>query len=112
MVRPPPLLPQCHGDGHILSTPPCPPSCRCGATLSLPQATTQDKGRGARGRAAPPLLPRSHGALAAVAPPGFSAPHFQPLPYPPHSVYVGAKPRASPYPLPALHPDGFSYGQQ
>ncbi|XP_042692669.1 T-box transcription factor TBX10 [Centrocercus urophasianus] len=58
----------------------------CGATLSLPQATTQNK--------------------------GLSAPHFQPLPYPPHSVYVGAKPRASPYPLPALQPDGFGYGQQ
>uniref|UniRef100_A0A669QIW6 T-box transcription factor 10 n=1 Tax=Phasianus colchicus TaxID=9054 RepID=A0A669QIW6_PHACC len=49
-----------------------------------------------------------HGALAAVAPPGLSTPHFQPLPYPPHSVYVGAKPRASPYPLPALQPDGFA----
>ncbi|XP_021257722.1 T-box transcription factor TBX10 [Numida meleagris] len=58
----------------------------CGATLSLPQATIQDK--------------------------GFSAPHFQPLPYPPPSVYMGAKPRASPYPLPALQPDGFGYGQQ
>ncbi|OXB69835.1 UNVERIFIED_CONTAM: hypothetical protein H355_004909, partial [Colinus virginianus] len=58
----------------------------CGATLSLPQATTQDK--------------------------GFSASHFQPFPYPPHGVYMGAKPRASPYPLPALQPDGFGYGQQ
>ncbi|XP_068541648.1 T-box transcription factor TBX10 isoform X1 [Anas acuta] len=90
----------------------------CGGTLSPPRAAAQQKGRGAGGRAAPPLLPRGRGALAAVAPPGFPAPPFQPLAYPP-GVYVGAKPRAGPYPLPPLRPAGFSsaattfgYGQQ
>lgn len=100
-------------------SPPTPPlSCRCGGTLSPPRAAAQQKGRGAGGRAAPPLLPRGRGALAAVAPPGFPTPPFQPLAYPP-GVYVGAKPRAGPYPLPPLRPAGFSstattfgYGQQ
>ncbi|KAM7108573.1 T-box transcription factor TBX10 [Ciconia maguari] len=76
--------------------------------------------------------PRSHGALAATAPPqpapsaappGFPelpAPPVQPLACPP-AVFVGAKPRTLPYPLPAFPPLGtygtaaaptFGYGQQ
>lgn len=75
-----------------------------------------------------PGAPHSHGALAAAvppkpAPPSFPelpAPPFQPLACPP-SVYVGAKPRTLPYPLPSFPPlstygtttaPAFGYGQQ
>lgn len=58
-----------------------------------------------------------------MAPPGFPelpAPPFQPLACPP-GVYVGAKPRTLPYPLPTFPPlstygtaaaPTFGYGQQ
>lgn len=129
---------------------PLPPlSCRCGAPAgsllgALPRARAsplpphpekQEKGRGASEGAEtlllplpPPGAPRSRGALATVsqqpaAPPSFpelSAPTFQPLTCPP-GVYVGAKPRTLPYPLPAFPPlstygpstaPTFSYSQQ
>ncbi|XP_075357593.1 T-box transcription factor TBX10 [Mycteria americana] len=113
------------------------PRARATALPSRPEK--QEKGRGAGGGADPLLLslpppgaPRSHGALAASVPPqpapsaaapGFPelpAPPFQPLACPP-AVYVGAKPRTLPYPLPAFPPLGtfgtaaaptFGYGQQ
>ncbi|XP_075568354.1 T-box transcription factor TBX10 [Pelecanus crispus] len=113
------------------------PRARATALPSRPEK--QEKGRGAGGGSDPLLLalpppgaPRSHGALATTgppqlapptAPPGFPelpAPRFQPLACPP-GVYVGAKPRTLPYPLPTFPPlstygtaaaPAFGYGQQ
>lgn len=82
----------------------------------------------------PPAAPRGRGALTTAvtpqpappaAPPAFPelpVPPFQPLACPP-AIYVGAKPRALPYPLPTFPPLGtygtaapptptFGYGQQ
>ncbi|XP_039568302.1 T-box transcription factor TBX10 [Passer montanus] len=78
---------------------------RARAAPLAPRPEKQEKG-----------APRSHGALAAApqqpaAPPSFPelpAPTFQPLTCPP-GVYVGAKPRSLPYPLPAF-PQLSSYG--
>lgn len=105
------------------------------ATTLPPHPEKQEKGRGAAGGAEPLLLPLppagapcSRGALAAApqqpaAPPSFPelpAPTFQSLNCPP-GVYVGAKPRTLPYPLPAFPPlstygpavaPTFGYGQQ
>lgn len=138
MVRHPWTQPPHHGeDAEHPSEPPPHLSCRCGvpagsllgamprarATPLPPRPEKQDKGRGAAGGAEPLLLPlrtagapRSHEAVAAspqqpAAPPSFpelSAPTFQPLTCPP-GVYVGAKPRTLPYPLPAFPPLS-SYG--
>lgn len=113
------------------------PRARATALPSRPEK--QEKGRGVGGGPDALLLslpspgaPRSRGASAATvppqpaplpAPPGFPElppPSFQPLACPP-GVYVGAKPRTLPYPLPTFPPlstygtaaaPAFGYGQQ
>lgn len=146
----PPTPPPCHDEG-LCAPPPEPPhlSCRCGGPAgsllgAVPRARAtalpsrpekQEKGRGA-GVGGDPLVlslpargaPHSHGALAAAVPPQpaprsfpeLPTPPFQPLTCPP-SVYMGAKPRTLPYPLPAFPPlstygtaaaPAFGYGQQ
>lgn len=118
--------------GSLLGAVPC-----ARATTLPPSSEKQEKGRGARGAADPPLLslprpgaPHSRGALAAttgppqpapsVAPSSFPTPPFQHLACPP-GAYGGTKPHTLPYPLPALPPlstysptatPHFSYGQQ
>lgn len=74
----------------------------------------------------PPLVPltgargfQDSSATRRPLPPELGAPLYKPLSY--HSMYVGAKPRVTPYPLPAsLHPfnvysaspPALNYGQQ
>uniref|UniRef100_A0A8B9PIJ6 T-box domain-containing protein n=1 Tax=Apteryx owenii TaxID=8824 RepID=A0A8B9PIJ6_APTOW len=86
---------------HLLATLSPLISCRSGVPAgSLLGALSRTRGAPA------PLHQR---ALVPVAgAPGFPelpVPPYQPLAY--HSVYVGAKPRAVPYPLPALRAAGF-----
>uniref|UniRef100_A0A8B9RUE4 T-box domain-containing protein n=1 Tax=Accipiter nisus TaxID=211598 RepID=A0A8B9RUE4_9AVES len=121
-------------DGSLLGAMP-----RARATALPSRPEKREKGRGAGGGPDPLLLslpppgaPRSRGAPATTvppqpaplpAPPSFPElppPSFQPLACPP-GVYVGAKPRTLPYPLPTFPPlstygtaaaPAFGYGQQ
>ncbi|XP_068255598.1 LOW QUALITY PROTEIN: T-box transcription factor TBX10 [Nyctibius grandis] len=98
------------------------PRARPTALPSHPEK--QEEGRGAWGGAEhlalslpTPGAPHSHGAPVATvppppSPPGFPEPPFQPPTCPP-GLYMGAKPRTLPYPLPAFPPlSTFGYGQQ